>query len=202
MRPVAPQDAAFRRLWPDDRRAFLDHLKRLDPASRNARFGGAVSDALLERYAENSFHVDDIVYGGFVDGVLRAAGELRAINANVASDEPGTADAALSVETPFRRRGFGGALLTRIMRAAANRSVNRVQVFCLAQNTVMQALARKFETGLRLEYDMVAGDLITLAPTPVSLRREAADNAMGGLSAIADWQKRFYTPAMRSKPGG
>ena len=80
------------------------------------------------------------------------------------------------------------------MRAAGNRGVNRVQVYCLAGNTAMQALARKAEAELRLDYDTVTGDLITLAPTPMTLWREAADSAMGGLTLLADWQKRLYAP--------
>jgi RimJ/RimL family protein N-acetyltransferase len=202
MQLSAPQAAAFRHLWPADRRDFLEHLKRLDAQSRNDRFGGAISDMFVERYAENSFHHDDIVFGAYVDGALRGVGELRAIMPSFGLDESGKAEAAFSVETPYRRRGLGSGLLARVMRAAANRGVNRVQVYCLAHNTAMQALARKCESELRLEYDTLAGDLITLAPTPMSLWREAADNAMGGLSAIADWQKRFYAPAGRGKPGG
>jgi RimJ/RimL family protein N-acetyltransferase len=198
----APQHHHFRHLWPSDRQAFLDHLKRLDAPSRYDRFGGVVSDAFLERYAANSFHHDDVVYGGFIDGVLHAAGELRAISPSFGFADHGTAEAALSVETPHRRRGIGGALLARVMRAATNRGVNRVQVFCLAHNEAMQALARKVEAQLRLEHETVAGDLLTLAPTPMTLWREAADHVMDGFGAIAGWQAKLYAPAGRAKPGG
>ena len=160
-----------------------------------------MSDPFLERYAENSFHPDDVVYGAFADGILRAAGELRSIRADFASDQPGTAEAAFSVEMPYRRSGIGSGLLTRIIRAAGNRGVNRVQVYCLAGNTAMQALARKAQAELTLDYNTVTGDLITLAPTPMTLWREAADAAFSGLTLLADWQKRLYAPSP-AKPLG
>lgn len=194
--------AAIRRLWPEDRSALGDHLLRLDSASRNDRFGGAVSDSFLLAYAENSFHLADVVHGGFIDGTLRAAGELRSVNANSGSSGPGTAEAAFSVETPFRRSGIGSALLSRVMRAASNRGINRVQVYCLASNAAMQALARKFETELRLDYDTIAGDLITRAPTTMTLWREAADTAMGNVNALLDWQKRVYRPSFIANADG
>jgi hypothetical protein len=45
---------SFRRLWPVEMRAFRDHLIRLDPESRHARFAMAVSDDFLNQYSERS----------------------------------------------------------------------------------------------------------------------------------------------------
>jgi RimJ/RimL family protein N-acetyltransferase len=202
MAQAALPSTDFRRLWPADRPAFLAHLLRLDSQSRNDRFGGAVSESFLRRYAENAFHHDDVLCGCFIDGALCGAGELRAIRSGFGEEGGGTAEAAFSVETPFRRRGIGSALLTRLMRAATNRGVARVQVYCLAHNIAMQALARKVEAELRLEHDTLAGDLITLAPTPMTLWREAADTAFGGVTAMLDWQARFYAPSEPKAAGG
>ena len=104
MQPTHQQDADYRRLWPADRQVFLEHLMHLDVASRNDRFGGAISDAVIATYAKHSFHHDDVIYGAFVGDTLRAVGELRAITSNFALPEAGTAEAAFSVETAFRRR--------------------------------------------------------------------------------------------------
>ncbi|MCB1543461.1 MAG: GNAT family N-acetyltransferase, partial [Rhodoblastus sp.] len=68
-----------RRLWPSDMPAFRDHLLRLDAPSRHDRFAMAVSDEFLANYAERCFGIDDVIYGYFVEGVMRGAGELRGV---------------------------------------------------------------------------------------------------------------------------
>ena len=70
--------------------AFRDHLLRLDPQSRRDRFSGGVSDDFLIDYAAHCFGAGDLVFGAFVDGALRGAGELR------------SADSIWSERAPFR----------------------------------------------------------------------------------------------------
>ena len=43
-----------RRLWAGETELYRQHLLRLDAESRRNRFGGAVSDEFIERYAELS----------------------------------------------------------------------------------------------------------------------------------------------------
>src|SRR5664280_1909415 len=69
--------AEVRRLWPADMPLFRDHLLRLDSRSRHERFSGGMSDDFLIRYAQNCFGEGDLVFGGFIDGVMRGADELR-----------------------------------------------------------------------------------------------------------------------------
>ena len=114
-------DVHIRRLWRADKAAFRDHLLRLDPASRADRFSGGVSDEFLIGYAENCFGAGDLVFGAFVDGQLRGAGELRSQSAIWTERAPFAhrveAEAAFSVEDSFRRRGIGFKLGTRFERA-------------------------------------------------------------------------------------
>jgi hypothetical protein len=69
--------AEVRRLWPADMPLFRDHLLRLDSRSRHERFSGGMSDDFLIRYAQNCFGEGDLVFGAFIDGVMRGAAELR-----------------------------------------------------------------------------------------------------------------------------
>ena len=62
---------AVRRLWFGETELYRQHLLRLDPESRRNRFGGAVSDEFIQRYAEPAALNGAIIYGFFVDGVLR-----------------------------------------------------------------------------------------------------------------------------------
>jgi GNAT superfamily N-acetyltransferase len=98
-----------RKLWVDESELYRQHLLRLDAESRRNRFGGAVSDEYIERYAEPSALRDAVIYGFFVDGVLRGAAELRLLA------RAGEAEAALSVEPVWQSRGVGTALLERVL---------------------------------------------------------------------------------------
>ena len=69
----------IRRLWLAERDLFRDHLLRLDPLTRQQRFGTAVNDAFLDNYAMTTFGVGGLVYAFIEDGVVRGAAELRAL---------------------------------------------------------------------------------------------------------------------------
>ena len=188
-----------RRLWVSDRTPFLDHLLRLDRESRHNRFGGAVSDEFLGQYASRCFGADDVIYGFFVDGILRGAGELRPIG--IGDDPkagPRAAEAAFSVENDYRRAGVGTELMARITRAARNRRADTLFMTCLSHNQAMQGLARKFEADLRFEFDSVTGRLIGRTPTPLSLWGEAMDDAAGFATAIIDLQRRAFSNPVAS----
>ena len=60
-----------RKLWIGETPLYRQHLLRLDAESRRNRFGGAVSDEFIQRYAEPAALNGAIIYGFFVDGVLR-----------------------------------------------------------------------------------------------------------------------------------
>jgi GNAT superfamily N-acetyltransferase len=176
----------IRRLWPADREAFRDHLLRLDPQSRHDRFSGGVSDDFLIDYAEKCFGAADYVFGAFVDGELRGAGELRATDATWREAEPfpqhPSAEAAFSVEADFRRRGIGEHLFKRILSAATNHGVETIEILCQADNRPMQRLAAKFKAAFSFSAHEVTGRLVARRPTLVSLWREAAQD-MADLNA-------------------
>src|SRR5215831_6349305 len=96
-----------RKLWVGEAELYRQHLPRLDAESRRSRFGGAVSDEFVRRYAEPSALNGVIIYGFFVDGVLRGAAELRLPERE--------AEAALSVERAWQSRGVGTALLEHVL---------------------------------------------------------------------------------------
>jgi len=190
--------AHIRRLWTADMAAFRDHLLRLGPQSRHDRFSGAVSDEFLIRYAENCFGSGDLVFGAFVDGRLRGAGELRSENAIWTEAAPFVprvlAEAALSVEEGWRRLGIGEQLFARIVRAASNHGVKTIEIMCQADNRPMQKLAAKFATKLTFEAHQVTGRLIARRPTPFSLMREASQDVADLTASIVDAQMRALFP--------
>jgi GNAT superfamily N-acetyltransferase len=180
----------LRRLWPADLPAFREHLLRLDAQSRYDRFAMAVNDEFLTRYAERCFGFDDVIYGYYVDGTMRGAGELRPVGHSIVG---GSVEAAFSVELAWRRRGVGTEMLARIVRAARNRRAESLYMSCLARNVAMQGLARKFSAHLRFETDDSTGKLIARTPSAASLWGEFADNASSFATAMLELQTRVFS---------
>ncbi|HTR14845.1 MAG TPA: GNAT family N-acetyltransferase [Roseiarcus sp.] len=192
----------IRRLWPADMEAFRDHLLRLDPLSRHQRFGGGMSDEFLSRYAERCFGEGDLLYGAFIDGRLCGAAELRSNRAIWTEQAPFGrhihAEAAFSVEGEQRRQGIGQKLFKRIMRAASNHGVETIEIVCLPDNIAMQNLAKKYHTHFTFEENALTGRLMARRPTPLSLIREVATDALDFGEALLDAQWRALKEPQKS----
>ena len=185
----------IRRLWPADMPAFRDHLLRLDAHSRHQRFGGGVSDEFVVHYAESCFGQGDLVFGAFIAGEMRGAGELRSREAIWTERAPFHrhihAEAAFSVEGDLRRRGVGEQLFQRIERAASNHGVETIEIVCLPDNVGMLRLAAKFKTQFTFEEDRLAGRLTARRPTAFSLMSEASRDMIDFTHSLFDAQMRL-----------
>ncbi len=195
----------IRRLWPSDMASFREHLLRLDPLSRHQRFGGGMSDDFLVHYAEHCFGQGDLLYGAFIDGHQIGAAELRS-NAAIWSEQTPLgrhihAEAAFSVEEAYRRNGVGERLFRRIQRGASNHGVEMIEIICLPDNIGMRMLAQKFKAHFTFEENNLTGRLQARRPTPFSLAREAADDAVDFGVAFFDAQVRAFTAATGSLTG-
>ncbi len=189
MRELLPVGGYVRKLWPAEAEAYRDHLLRLDADSRSRRFGGAVSDETIVRHAATITEVGVVVYGFFLDSVLRGAAEFR-------PEGPlaNTAEAAFSVERAWQSIGVGTALLEHILLTARNRGVRRLQMQCLANNKHMQQLARKFAAEFTFDFGSVVGEVGPRRSTPMSLMREWIGDSYGAAEALLDAQARALRP--------
>ena len=149
MQDVLPESGVIRKLWIGEGAKYRDHMLRLDPESRNSRFAGGVSGEFIRKYVDLSSALDAVVYGFFLDGIMRGAGELRPLGPRF----PRQAEAAISIEKRWQSHGVGSALLRHILLAARNRSFRLLHMACLAENQRMQQLARKFDAELRRDDD-------------------------------------------------
>jgi GNAT superfamily N-acetyltransferase len=186
---------SVRRLYEPDLPLLRGHLTRLDVQTRYDRFGLHVSDAYLGDYAELCFKSDTITYGYFEDGVIRGAAELHLLpwSKTIARRN---AEAAFSVERPWRRRGIGTDLMRQIVLVARNRRVEALTIFCRRHNEAMLKLARKFETDLVFEMSEVTGRLVSRAPSALSVGREVFANLLDLGSAMLDFQSRIIRAAL------
>ena len=187
MQDVLPEGGAIRKLWVGEGAKYRDHMLRLDPASRQSRFGGGVSDDFIRSYVDLSISLDAVVHGFFIGGLMRAAAELRPLGLRF----PGQAEAAMSVEKSWQSHGVGSALLRRTLLAARNRGFRLLHMACLAENRRMQQLARKFDAELSFDFGNVVGEVESSRPTALSLMREMMADSHGFATAMLDLQTRM-----------
>ncbi len=183
MHDSLPASGHVRKLWIGEADAYRDHLLRLDPDSRHRRFSGAVSDEIIARHAASIAGFGVVVYGFFIEGILRGAAELRP--AGTFADE---AEAAFSVEAPWQSAGVGTALLDHILLTARNRGIKRLQMQCLAENRRMQQLAKKFAAEFSFDFGSVVGEVTAQRSTALSLLREWVGDAYGAVETMLDLQ--------------
>ncbi len=189
MHDPLPVGGCVRKLWPTEADAYRDHLLRLDPESRTRRFSGSVSDETIIRHAATITDFGAVVYGFFLEGVLRGAAELRP-EGPLAK----TAEAAFSIERGWQSLGIGTHLLERILLTARNRGIKRLQMQCLAENRRMQRLARKFSAEFTFDFGGVVGEVGPRGATPISLMREWIADSYGAAEALLDAQARHLQP--------
>jgi GNAT superfamily N-acetyltransferase len=187
MNELLADGGVIRKLWIGEAQDYRDHLLRLDAESRRNRFGLALADELIEAYMASPTWRGAVLHGFLVDGVLRGVAELKPFGAAF----PTEAEAAFSIEKPWQSHGVGSALLARTLLAARNRGIRQVHMACLADNSRMQQLARKFAAQLSFDFGNVVGEVASPHPTPLSLFREVVADGHGFASAMLDAQARL-----------
>ncbi len=192
----APEIRLLRRA---DAPLFSDHLRRLDADSRFERFGMTKSDHAVSEYAARCFANGDPIFGFFVDGVLRAAGELHGRGQKSVEE---AAEAAFSVERQWRGQGVGAALLDSIVEAARDIGARTLDLTCLPHNRPMQRLVQKQELRAApplADLDFVAANLLSPRADRVAppAWRETFD--ADGFRATLDLAPRPPSPGLARK---
>jgi GNAT superfamily N-acetyltransferase len=191
MNELLPDGGTIRKLWPGETDAYRDHLLRLDHESRHRRFSGAVADEVIARHAATANGLGVVVYGFFVDGVLRGAAELRQSGSLFSHD----AEAAFSIEQPWQSHGVGTGLLERTLLSARNRGIKSLRMDCLAENRRMQQLARKFDAEFSFDFGSVVGEVDPPRSTALSLLREVMADTHAIAGRIFEVQARLFGAA-------
>lgn len=188
---VSLPEGMFRKLWPSENNSFCNHLLRLDKNSRRMRFAHGVSDAFIEDYAGRMNEMGSVVFAFMDEGEVRAAAELRKLGDTWGRE----AEAAFSVESAYQDQGIGTELMGRVIRTARNRGVQLLYMSCLAENSKMQAIARKYEAELHFEYGEVIGEIVPDNANYFSILAEAVDDRVGFMLAVLDLQSRLVKAA-------
>jgi RimJ/RimL family protein N-acetyltransferase len=188
MREPLTIGGVIRKLWVGETATYRDHLLRLDPQSRRARFGGHVSETFIRDFADKTNLLDTFVHGFFINGRMCGCGELR-------PDGRGAAEVAFSLEHGFQGYGIGSALLGRTILAARNRGIRTLHMSCLPENRAMQEVARKHHARLDLDIDEAMGEIRTPRPSAASVWKEVLAESEGLAISVIDAQRRFLSRA-------
>lgn len=189
----------IRRLLHGDLPAITGHLLRLDAKARYARFGSAVKDDTIRKYADEVISADTLVFGAFIGGVLRAIGELRGLVHHTTR----TAELALSVEPDWQGKGIGTLLFSRLVTAAQNRGVKSFRVLFLNENKRMQRIAAKHHPAHScIDMGQVEATFDPPRATPLSFALEVAQDVNAfvaqGFRRAMQWASKARTDASLS----
>ena len=132
------QAIAVQKLGPRHRGDIARHLIRLPAEDRRLRFGQPTRDVGIERYVGDIDFARDRVFAIYAEDQALAGVAHLALD----SHEP-HAELGLSVDTAFRGRGCGAALLSRGVLHAANQGYGALYLHCLSENSVMVRLAAR-----------------------------------------------------------
>lgn len=133
-RGTAPPGLVLRGLTRRDQAQHAAHLLRLSREDRRARFHVTTRDEAVEAYSRGLDWRHDLIFGLFVDGVLRGVGELIR--------QGDTAEISLSVEAPWQHGGFGRTLALALILAARRTGITEISMSYLSDNRQMRALSR------------------------------------------------------------
>ena len=133
-RGSAQPKVVLRGLTRRDQAQHAAHLLRLTREDRRARFHVTTRDEAIEAYSRGLDWQHDLIFGLFVDGVLRGVGELIR--------EGDAAEISLSVEAPWQHGGFGRTLALALVLAARRVGVTEISMSFLSDNRSMRALSR------------------------------------------------------------
>jgi GNAT superfamily N-acetyltransferase len=146
----------IRRLGERHRPRLLRHLLGLSAHDRYLRFGYPASDERIVAYVAHLDFVRDELFGIF-DRRLQLVATSHLAGADL-STEPGDApgggtmvEFAVSVREAARGRGYGARLFAHAVRHARNRSIDRLMIHALSENTAMLHIARRAGAEVRRE---------------------------------------------------
>jgi GNAT superfamily N-acetyltransferase len=160
---------SIRILQPTEVAHFRDHLLRLGPDCRRARFGSWVSDDFLRDYAARVDFTNTMVLGCFVAGEMRGTCEVRSLHSTWSKN----AELAFSVEKDWRLQGIGTALMERAIQATRALSIEHLYLTCALANRVMQRLAIWAAAALSFADGECFGDIALCREPPAATKAAA-----------------------------
>ena len=166
-----------RALWPGEEERLVGHLLRLSPEDRQRRFLAAADEDVIRGHLARVRGRRWQVIGWFEAGVLRAAVELALVG--------DTAEAALTTEAGYRRRGIARRLLALASRRAALAGARRLVLVTSRSNLATIRLARAAGAEVREQDGEVTAELALSRPDPLSLYSDMVEERQGQMASAS-----------------
>jgi len=171
----------LRLVRPSDKEKLLLGFAQLSARSRYLRFFASKRDLTDEELrffteidCDNHFAIGALERGdGGSEG--RGVGVVRFIRE---SEEPATAEVAITVIDEMQRRGVGRILLERLVDAARERGIARFRFECLAQNRDVQKLVK----GVCEKVEMIGDGEVLVATAALPEPNEPASAGVHGVT--------------------
>jgi GNAT superfamily N-acetyltransferase len=139
-----------RSLLPSERELYRAHLLRLSQEDRFTRFCCSLSDTAINHHVDNIDFGKEHIKVAFDDRLnVIAAAHLCAV-----SDE--IAEFSLSIETPFRNKGYGRELFKSSIAWMKATGVKKAYCSCLRSNGPMLHIA--LSEGMQVHFDESQAD--------------------------------------------
>ncbi len=154
---LCPSDPQLRvgPLTARDERIHTEHLLRLPEEDRRKRFFHTMTDSAISDFSRDFDWNNNIVFGAFVDDVLRGVGTLIPVEDN-------QVEVAMTVEHAYQHLGIGRLLVATLLVAARMAGHSAVRLVFLQQNQQMLALAKDIRA------EMVSESGVTEAVLPLA----------------------------------
>jgi RimJ/RimL family protein N-acetyltransferase len=151
-----------RALRPTDKQKLLDGFSRLSAESRRRRFLGHKNHLSEEelRFFTEADGINHVALAAFEIDRQGQEGNCVAVARFIRTpDDEWLAEVALVVADAYQRLGIGRLLLRRLMTAAADRGIRRMQFYSLADNEPMRRLINGFGAAtFRSEGETMRGE--------------------------------------------
>nr|WP_306267298.1 GNAT family N-acetyltransferase [Pararhizobium sp. IMCC3301] len=144
-----------RGLGPADIRAYGAHLLRLSSEDRRARFNATLTDSGIQRHVDRLGWSETLLFGVYVDGVLRGAAEFIEIR------KSRDCEIALSVETAYQHHAIGRILMATLLVCGSLLGLERMKLYFRNDNVQMRNLAREFGARMTPSPDFVEAEITT-----------------------------------------
>lgn len=193
---AAPWRVPIRSLARRHRKRVARHLLGLDPDDRYLRFGHAVADSQVLKYALSLDFQRDEVFGVFNRRLeLIACAHLAYPRGTGRLDEwADTAEFGVSVLSRYRGRGLGSRLFDLCCLHARNRQMRYLLIHALSENAAMLRIAERAGAWREtVESGSVTSRLHLPDPNWLSQAEEAVETQIG------EWDFRLKHQAKQVK---
>ena len=193
---AGPWRVPIRSLARRHRKRVASHLLGLAPADRYLRFGHAVADGQVLKYALSLDFQRDELLGVFNRRLeLIACAHLAYPRASGRLDEwADTAEFGVSVLSRYRGRGLGSRLFELCCLHARNRQMRYLLIHALSENAAMLRIAERAGAWREtVESGSVTSRLHLPDPNWLSQAEEAVETRIG------EWDFRFKQQAKQVK---